>query len=303
MVLPNKLIKEIEKERKNYWGQFDDLKKIDFKNLPPHEWIVDQEPFREFGRAVNWVIKVMKYRQYYLKDIQVISRNDEIERACGSRTKGANMLYFPFELGYSCPICSPPVSHMNISIESISLRLTWSEYKNHMYCKKCNIDIPSFLCADVKTKADVLYYEKFYLEMINEIKQPFLKIIESKSKAYQNLRNRLKRIKEGKPIIRWWCAHWTDRCSLDGSEECLAECFKYCPDCRKCYNKDTVFCLNDQKHPCIHFDFASYPSPLTHSFSCLSFSKGMCLRKNEFCRDVSYEDCPRKIEEKKGVEN
>lgn len=192
MILPNKIVKEIEKDRNNYWGQFEHLHHIDYKNLPAPQWLVDQEVFREYGKAVNWVIKIMNHRNYSLKDIQLISRNDDIEKVCGSRPKGYNMVYFPFELGYSCPLCSSPVSKMDINNERESLRLEWSEYKNHMYCTKCNLDIPSFLCAEVSNKDHVAFYERIFLEMIEEIKDPFLRIIEAQKKAYKNLRNRIK---------------------------------------------------------------------------------------------------------------
>ena len=110
-------------------------------------------------------------------------------------------------------------------------------------------------------------------------------------------------LKRKKPkIIREWCIHWTDRCNIDGSEECLEECFKYCPDCNKCLNLKNAYCLNDGKSPCMHFEYAKYPSPITHHFSCNQFLRGICHLKDDFCRDISYEECPLQIIEKKGDE-
>lgn len=309
MIIPRRIQEQIAKDRENYWGEFTFMDEELNKERPPFKWLIDQEVFWDYGNAVNWVIKTMTWgKNLTLNDIQEISRNDEIEKICGKRPPAFAMKYFPFGLGYSCPICSKPLREMDLDNEYELLRLDWSEYKNHMFCLNCNIDIPSFLCANVHSKEHVLFYEEIFLkEIIPEFRNPLLKIIEAKSRAYQNLRNRLKQLKEKKPqIIREWCIHWTDRCSIDGSEECLGECFKYCPDCGKCLNFKNAFCLNEGKYPCMHFEYAKYPSPVTHHFSCNVFDIkiGACRLKNyESCRDISYKECPLQIIEKKGAEN
>jgi len=64
-----------------------------------------------------------------------VSKNEEAERICGRRPHG-NALFQPCELGYACPICGA----------SDETTLYWSEYNCFIYCKNCNLDIPSCLC-------------------------------------------------------------------------------------------------------------------------------------------------------------
>ena len=67
------------------------------------------------------------------------SKNKQAKKLCGKRGRGTPV-FFPHELGYECPICG-----------NNSDSLEWSEYNNFLWCKKCDIDIPSCLC--------VKYYE------------------------------------------------------------------------------------------------------------------------------------------------
>jgi len=49
-------------------------------------------------------------------------------------TQGIVMFDKPFELGFSCP-----KGHRGVDI-------TWSEFNEHIWCYKCNLDYPSFFC-------------------------------------------------------------------------------------------------------------------------------------------------------------
>ena len=64
-----------------------------------------------------------------------VSKNKQAERICGRRPHG-NAVFEPHELGYACPICGA----------SDETTLFWSEYNYFIYCKNCNLDIPSCLC-------------------------------------------------------------------------------------------------------------------------------------------------------------
>ena len=63
------------------------------------------------------------------------SKNKIAERICGKRPHGTPV-FAPHELGYACPICGA----------SDEIDLQWSEYNCFVWCKKCNLDIPSCLC-------------------------------------------------------------------------------------------------------------------------------------------------------------
>lgn len=64
------------------------------------------------------------------------SKNDRAAELMGKRGSGTP-LFMPHELGYSCPICG---------VED-EVNLEWSEYHAFIWCRNCNIDIPSCLCV------------------------------------------------------------------------------------------------------------------------------------------------------------
>jgi hypothetical protein len=101
----------------------------------------------------------------YCKDC--ISKNEDIKKIAGIREPG--MPYqIPFELDYHCPICgTEPVKQKKFDDS-----LDFSEYRYFMFCPRCNIDIPSFLCLKANTKEKVEMYTKRYLEMIQYIRRP-----------------------------------------------------------------------------------------------------------------------------------
>jgi len=70
-----------------------------------------------------------------------VSKNEQAECICGKRPHG-NAVFYPHELGYACPICGA----------SDETTLYWSEYNYFIYCKNCNLDIPSCLCKKYNTK-------------------------------------------------------------------------------------------------------------------------------------------------------
>ena len=65
------------------------------------------------------------------------SKNKRAEEVCGLRLTGTP-LFLPHELGYECPICG----------RSDEVNMHWSEYNFFIWCKNCNLDIPSCLCIN-----------------------------------------------------------------------------------------------------------------------------------------------------------
>ncbi|KKN86951.1 hypothetical protein LCGC14_0262200 [marine sediment metagenome] len=53
----------------------------------------------------------------------------------GKRAPGAVSLFAPYEWGYRCP-----KGHRGENI-------TWSEFKQHIWCYKCQLDYPSMDCT------------------------------------------------------------------------------------------------------------------------------------------------------------
>ena len=88
-----------------------------------------------------------------MNEKEKMSKNKIAEKVCGLRGKGIPILS-TWELGFSCPICMKSVPKNfdeifekdgNIN-EIYWYRLEFSEYNGFMYCKQCNIDIPSYMC-------------------------------------------------------------------------------------------------------------------------------------------------------------
>jgi hypothetical protein len=78
------------------------------------------------------------------------SKNERAKNLLGLRPEGIP-LDSPSELGYQCP-------ERNHHIE-------WSEYNGMIWCKVCNVDIPSCLCMpDLKNATEI------FLDIIDEIK-------------------------------------------------------------------------------------------------------------------------------------
>jgi hypothetical protein len=176
VILPNEIVEQISKERENFWGEFDRINKELEKELPPPKWIADMQVFWDYGRAVDWCIT---YNIPLLK-IELISSNPKIEKIARKRAtttpdgkrRIAGMLLEPFELDYFCPICGDhPEIHLKEDNEIELLHLEFSEYNYFMFCKRCNLDIPSYLCLRARNKVEVKSYTDHYLEMIYELKE------------------------------------------------------------------------------------------------------------------------------------
>jgi hypothetical protein len=98
------------------------------------------------------------------------SKNEKALKLCGSRKSGIP-LFGPHELGYSCPICG--------SEDEVNLQ--WSEYADFIWCKKCNLDIPSCLCVKygapmigqdpLSPKEKVLEATRIFLDCIKDAKK------------------------------------------------------------------------------------------------------------------------------------
>jgi len=79
-----------------------------------------------------------------------VSKDEKAKELMGYRQEGhpgANALDYPVELGYACPICGA----------SDEVNLLWSEYSGFIWCKKCNLDIPSCLCVRYARCSDKPY--------------------------------------------------------------------------------------------------------------------------------------------------
>ena len=68
------------------------------------------------------------------------SKNEQAERIVGKRPVGT-AINLPWEMGLYCPICG------QLRRGNIDESLDWSEYNEFVYCRNCNIDIPSLFCA------------------------------------------------------------------------------------------------------------------------------------------------------------
>jgi hypothetical protein len=87
-----------------------------------------------------------------------ISKNPDAERIVGLRDTGhgdAIIITAPAEEGYRCPVCKnePYCKEHDFYDE----RLEWSEYNGFVYCRKCNKDFPSCICAVDIDKAIQVY--------------------------------------------------------------------------------------------------------------------------------------------------
>ena len=60
--------------------------------------------------------------------------DEELAEKYGRRRTGAVSLFEPYEWGYRCP-----ARHRGENI-------TWSEFNEHIWCKKCELDYPSADC-------------------------------------------------------------------------------------------------------------------------------------------------------------
>jgi len=75
-----------------------------------------------------------RMKEYY--GVKEFSKNERAKRLCDLRPRG-QPLFAPCELGFACPICGA----------SDEVNLHFSEYEMFLWCKKCNLDIPSCLCV------------------------------------------------------------------------------------------------------------------------------------------------------------
>jgi hypothetical protein len=118
--------------------------------------------------------QVEKYQErmkgYY--GIGDFSKNERAKILCGLRPHG-NPLFSPHELGYACPLCGA----------SDEVNLHFSEYKMFLWCKKCNLDIPSCLCVkypepklhldhtELPPKLKIKQATKIFLDCLEEVQR------------------------------------------------------------------------------------------------------------------------------------
>jgi hypothetical protein len=109
-------------------------------------------------------------------DKKDISKNKEAEKIVGLREEGGALANFPVELDYNCPICHAKCKYCS-GEKKTNLDKHWdeslcfSEYNYFMYCPRCNLDIPSYLCLRANSKRAVEIYTKRFLQMVTEIKE------------------------------------------------------------------------------------------------------------------------------------
>ena len=72
-----------------------------------------------------------------------ISENKNAKKIMGERIMKGIPFDQPAELGYRCPICENKI----VSKGEFDERLHWGEYEGFLWCKVCNLDIPSCLCV------------------------------------------------------------------------------------------------------------------------------------------------------------
>jgi len=74
-----------------------------------------------------------RMKAYY--GVDCFSKNERAKKLCGFRSHG-NPIFLPDELGYACPVCGA----------SDEVNIHFSKYEMFLWCKRCNLDIPSCLC-------------------------------------------------------------------------------------------------------------------------------------------------------------
>ena len=149
-----------------------------------------------------------------------VSKNKTAQELMGYRNEGhpgANAIDFPVELGYACPICG----------RSDEVNLEWSEYSGFIWCKKCNLDIPSCLC---------MKYKECKYEPVPHGIKPFSrrKLIEKQTAIFlstiQDAIKRQRGIYKPRPICECGAKRWSEvfnsstgqtvlRCTKCGAEK------------------------------------------------------------------------------------
>jgi len=93
-------------------------------------------------------------------------KNNRANKIVGLRDMDGIIIDQPWELGYICPICKRKGES-----------LAWSEYNYFLYCRNCDIDIPSCFCIPLDHSENKSTKKYSYDGLKNAIKL-FLDIIE-----------------------------------------------------------------------------------------------------------------------------
>ena len=98
-----------------------------------------------------------------------VSKNKRAEQLMGRRislddeTKGVVCFSQPFEEGYVCPICST-----NSPSKKNDESLHWSEYNGFLWCRKCNLDIPTLLCTPHdNSRESIIRMTSLFLDLVS----------------------------------------------------------------------------------------------------------------------------------------
>ncbi|MBK5191226.1 MAG: hypothetical protein JJE19_07010 [Methanosarcinales archaeon] len=116
--------------------------------------------------------QVEKYQERMKKHYGVseFSKDERAKELCGVRPHG-QPLFLPHELGFACPVCGA----------SDEVDLHFSEYKMFLWCKRCNLDIPSCLC--VKYHEPNITHEELPINLkIEKATKIFLDCLEEKER-------------------------------------------------------------------------------------------------------------------------
>lgn len=166
-MLNKQFYKTKKKNEKEYIKKlYDAMKYFRMNIITPLKYVVDMEMFAEYGRAINYCIKY----NLDINKIKIISKNKNAEDIMGLRNNGNKIgfiLWMPYELDYFCPLCA---TQPNLDKGEIELmHIEFSEYRYFMYCKRCNIDIPSLLCLQPKNKKELQEYTNRYIKSVRNI--------------------------------------------------------------------------------------------------------------------------------------
>ena len=102
----------------------------------------------------------------------LMGKNKRAEGLLGKRLKISILYDDPAELNYFCPICEKiPLQPLETDEEwDYPDNLRWSEYNGFLYCKQCNLDIPTLFCMDNSTREKVRENTDTFLEFLKLIK-------------------------------------------------------------------------------------------------------------------------------------
>lgn len=198
---------------------------------------------------------------------RVISKNEKALKICGPRLPLLGTpINSPWEVGFSCPICAPPVPQ-NMKdvfdpeggdVKEIYERLDWSEYAGFCFCRNCNLDIPTYFCiARPIDRSHIEYHIEYYLKMIESLQERVKSDLPFNEQIFHQTLTENKELKEQikalemkaamynpKEIARLYRQHhkrfWRKQCwRCEGTGSIKTDDFYLCT-CTVCNNKGYI---------------------------------------------------------------